>query len=588
MLGGLLGWIALAWIFIHGVHAFLSTSTSSMPSSSVAAASSYLAPQPSSGSKSSTSSAYRAWLDKRGIRISFLSITFTSNRIAKYFYRIALWSPTAWRLWFSFGVFVGCALLALGPLLVLFNLTVTAADLLPSFSMPATSPSLPGHEHQHHQHGAGLPMTESSGSSSAGVAGTTSTHAPRIRQFEMRPLIPGVNVPAEHTLIFFVVVLLNSLFHEAGHGIAAALHDVYIENCGMFIQVVLPGAFVELHSPQLNAVKAFQQLRIFCAGVWHNIVLALLAFAVYLALPTLLSSSYMYGHGVAVAALDVHSPLAASLQPGDVITAINEGCEVNTIEDIHRCFGDIEALRVTGRTGMCLSRSLVDAYPPLKPPPGVDPHAEVHADCCVEDTGDTSQSRLCFAQRAEGLFKCIPARKAADSAAVDRCVAHSHCSDGFACWNVTLEVDDMHFVRFHVAGKEPVLFLGPLNEFSQSVLLSDYVPLGVSSLRFPLAVRTFLGYMIALSPALAVLNALPCWLLDGAHMLKAVFELLLPSPRFDEERVAALRRWCLHINSALLVLLIALSFWRLAASSPPTALPSTAPHAASATASAGT
>ena len=108
-----------------------------------------------------------------------------------------------------------------------------------------------------------------------------------------------------------------------------------------------------------------------------------------------------------------------------------------------------------------------------------------------------------------------------------------------------------------------MLFLGPLDEFFQSVELSEYVPKGASSLTFPRSVQTFIAYCIALSPALAILNAAPCWFLDGAFILRSILELLFPSPRFDAERVDALRQWILTINSILLVLLIILSFCRL-------------------------
>eukprot|EP00043_Microstomoeca_roanoka_P013708 m.134817 g.134817 ORF g.134817 m.134817 type:complete len:214 (+) comp15828_c1_seq5:808-1449(+) len=177
--------------------------------------------------------------------------------------------------------------------------------------------------------------------------------------------------------------------------------------------------------------------------------------------------------------------------------------------------------------------------------------------------GGRGRYRLCFAQPYEAHYKCIPARKAADVALPTRCMTTQDCTKGYSCWNVTLEVDDMYFIRFDVAGKEPVLFLGPPEEFTRSVILSDYVPVGMSSLRFPLVVSTFLGYMVALSPALAILNGAPCWFLDGAFILKALLDLVLPSPKFDEERVAALRRWCLHINTLLLVMLVIVSVLRL-------------------------
>lgn len=248
------------WTCIHAIHAILATIGAAREAKKIS---------------SQFSSSYRAWLEKHGIQLSFLTLSLTSNRIPKYFRRIAFLSPRFWRLWFSAGVFVGCFLLFVGPILILYNVFLPVFAWITSVSASTDT-----------SHGSGIDHSvydaPSDGSSNEGV------HRPQsYSRLEMYPLIPGINVPAEHTLVFVIVILVNSMFHEAGHGIAAALHDVYIENCGIFVQFIMPGAFVTLHSPQLNAIKAFQQLRIFCAGVWHNLILALGAMAFLYLLPGL-------------------------------------------------------------------------------------------------------------------------------------------------------------------------------------------------------------------------------------------------------------------------------------------------------------
>ena len=231
-----------------------------------------------------STSRYRAWLEKNGIKLSFLQLQFKSSRFGRYFYRLALLAPQFWRLWFTLGVFVVCILHVLGPILVAYNVAVMVWDMLPSFSFPqepALPPELSGDtQAQQHQQ---LMMADGAGALASAPA---PADAPRpARQFEMRPMIPGINIPAEHAFVFFVVGLVSTLIHEAGHGIAAALHDVYIESCGIFLQAVLPGAFVELHTPQLFNLKPFQQLRITCAGVWHNIIVGLLSLLLFACLP---------------------------------------------------------------------------------------------------------------------------------------------------------------------------------------------------------------------------------------------------------------------------------------------------------------
>ena len=43
---------------------------------------------------------------------------------------------------------------------------------------------------------------------------------------------------------------------------------------GMFVMFILPAAFVDLPTDQLLALRPMGQLRVFAAGVWHNVVLA--------------------------------------------------------------------------------------------------------------------------------------------------------------------------------------------------------------------------------------------------------------------------------------------------------------------------
>ena len=64
--------------------------------------------------------------------------------------------------------------------------------------------------------------------------------------------------------------------------------------------LLYPGAFVELHTDQLEIITPVRRLRIYSAGVWHNFVLALAAYALTFALPVLLNPFYEMDNGVLV------------------------------------------------------------------------------------------------------------------------------------------------------------------------------------------------------------------------------------------------------------------------------------------------
>lgn len=63
------------------------------------------------------------------------------------------------------------------------------------------------------------------------------------------------------------------------------IEGVRVQATGLFLAIVYPGAFVELHSDQLSTITAFQQLRIYCAGIWHNMIICGLGVLMIAALP---------------------------------------------------------------------------------------------------------------------------------------------------------------------------------------------------------------------------------------------------------------------------------------------------------------
>ena len=54
---------------------------------------------------------------------------------------------------------------------------------------------------------------------------------------------------------------------------------------GWFILPVFCGAYVELQTDHLQVISAVRQLRIYCAGVWHNFISSVLAVGLWWSLP---------------------------------------------------------------------------------------------------------------------------------------------------------------------------------------------------------------------------------------------------------------------------------------------------------------
>ncbi len=145
---------------------------------------------------------------------------------------------------------------------------------------------------------------------------TAPTGAPQM----LTPVVPGVNLPMNRVLSYFVCLLVNSVWHEAGHALAAAAEHRRVQGFGVFLFGVYPGAYVEMGGDELASLSPLQQLRVVCAGAWHNITLAALVALVALAAPMLLSPWYYEPGGVVVVDVALQSPLRGHLLPGSVLT----------------------------------------------------------------------------------------------------------------------------------------------------------------------------------------------------------------------------------------------------------------------------
>lgn len=69
---------------------------------------------------------------------------------------------------------------------------------------------------------------------------------------------------------------------------------------GVFFFAIYPGAFTELDADELSRSSSAQKLRIFSAGIWHNITLALFGIIILLISPIFFILFYESGKGVLI------------------------------------------------------------------------------------------------------------------------------------------------------------------------------------------------------------------------------------------------------------------------------------------------
>lgn len=67
---------------------------------------------------------------------------------------------------------------------------------------------------------------------------------------------------------------------------------VQVNGFGVFLFFIYPGAFVDLNSDDLSRSNPLKQLRIYCAGVWHNFILCIISCIFIFFLPWFLFPFY--------------------------------------------------------------------------------------------------------------------------------------------------------------------------------------------------------------------------------------------------------------------------------------------------------
>jgi hypothetical protein len=198
----------------------------------------------------------------------------------------------------------------------------------------------------------------------------------------LRPLVPGVTIPMNDVGYIAVAILLSAVFHELGHALAAAIDEAKVDSVGGFLALVFPGAYVQLSG--MSVLPPFRQLRVYCAGAWHNVVLASGCIVLAITLPFSLIPVYSRGHGAVVVSLPGNSALRGHVKIGDVVVGLGH----HPVLDGGRSFRSaVEWLARSGEsTGFCVSERMYQKF------------ARPQSECCMMvDRGEEHPKLYCFA-----------------------------------------------------------------------------------------------------------------------------------------------------------------------------------------------
>ncbi|XP_054478915.1 membrane-bound transcription factor site-2 protease [Anoplopoma fimbria] len=464
---------------------------------------------------------YESWLASRGLMLSPFHVRWQTTMFNRLFAYCARINPRAQYLWFNSGLVFGLVAMVGSVVLLTKTLQQTLAQ------MTTDNPRMGG-------------------------------------QQALQVVVPGVNLPTSQLGYFFSALLLSGVIHELGHAVAALREQVRVNGFGIFVFVVYPGAFVDLFTTHLSIISPAQQLRIFCAGVWHNFVLCVAALAFLFLLPIVLFPVYFTGGGALVT--EVIQGSAADgprgLSVGDIVTRL-EDCPVWGVEDWSSC---LSHLSLSPQTGYCVpGTSLQSSWAHGRAYKRLDGTM----DCC----SNNSLTDLCFSyMRPQGKnsreYACMPVRKMVSGTQV--CRTDGDCSAGPSdagsiCVTPSLE-NQTRFIRVTHPPNTHMLFVGYPPHLQYAVSLTNFIPrFGFLHLDLPVFLETFCKYVVSLSGALAVVNSVPCFALDGQWMLNALLEATLVTVVTDRQKRELIGFFLLLAGSALLAANVALGLWMVTA-----------------------
>ncbi|XP_022155332.1 membrane-bound transcription factor site-2 protease homolog isoform X2 [Momordica charantia] len=376
-----------------------------------------------------------------------------------------------------------------------------------------------------------------------------------------------------------ISTLISVAFHEFGHAAAAASEGMKLEYVAVFIALLFPGALVAFNHDALQDLSCFSALRIYCAGIWHNAVLSAASGLILFFLPLLLFPLYIHGESPTVSDVPLTSPLSGYLSRGHVILSL-DGMHVHGVDDWINLSAQISELRFkngtlsthgeknrigNGRKGYCVPNFMLKEN-------NKDQFTHDQSTCfgdlvsfttisCVSSTvlidGDVEDSRSnskeeTYCLNVNDVIKLNKCTNGWDKAIINdsTCV----CSQGETCLSpvqepgsIWVEITYLNSSDCFYSGEYLLpssncsgtfIFVGDVISMARSIQLTMYQPrLNVPFATYlPDVLERFLLCLFHASLALALLNSLPVYYLDGESILEIIiFQLTSMSPRNKEK-----------------------------------------------------
>ncbi|CAO3570425.1 unnamed protein product [Mortierella alpina] len=502
-----------------------------------------------------------------GLLVKPFYVRFSTTGLNSLFFRLGNSPQLAhfWRVWYGLGVCFGMLAMALGWVLLLFAAIKLLSWAGSSLWALALSGSTIPNQHQLHDAGASR-LRKRDLDDSMVVAASTGSESDNSGMV-LIPIIPGITFPISHLPYYLIALLVSGVIHEAGHAVAAARERTQVSSTGIFLYILYPGAFVDISPRALAIMSPLQQLRIICAGVWHNIVLFVLAWA-FLSSGMLMLCLRVIGwtqmdYGLSVVDVDKLSDLSGHLKPGSIITQVNDLSlkgdpldlwKMSLLPSSDPAQGSTSENRL--KAGFCIPDTLLFVKPSdccLFTPATQFGHSRDITLSCFTPLDASSSAVTPQEESGDRILarngQCLPSLDILANSTPARCTqTDAKCAAGSSCyrpftpyrigsivrlyytlpsWMPSTEPQTDQGERLSAAKREHVVvYQGDPTDIYEAVQVTSigtrwsFLPLG-----FPTAVLLTVQYTMSFSLALSVLNIVPARHLDGHHALTAFVAL---------------------------------------------------------------
>ncbi|CAN4112710.1 unnamed protein product [Withania somnifera] len=379
--------------------------------------------------------------------------------------------------------------------------------------------------------------------------------------------------------------IISVLVHELGHALAAASEGIQMEYVAVFLAVLFPGALVAFNHELLQALSKVSALRIYCAGIWHNAVLCAVCAWALLLQPLILYPFYIHDEGPMVLNVSPTSLLSGYLAPGDLIISLDD-IHINNAQEWSQIIAVLTErsyqnsqnhsllenyMKRSMGKGYCIPYSLVEEAKRVSLegneascPDELSPFITIP---CLDKAMPGDDTLEVNHQRDGGELRCFNAK---DVLKLEKCGdgwgrLNNHrnsclCSKEGACslpllssgvaW-VEITYSSPSLIQCSQLGRTRVVdddnsrenpciktfvFVGDVISLKHSVRLTSYQPRWSAKFgaHLPYVLEKLLMFTFHVSLALAVLNSLPVYFLDGEAISEVIIHYF---------RILSPRRW---------------------------------------------